>query len=125
MGAIKVLIADDIILNRILIKEILCDFSCDVTEARNGKEAIDFLTTGRFDILFIDIEMPVMNGLETTGYIRKNMSKEINNMPIVALTAHNPDLYFNDFKKAGFDNLLTKPYTHDQIKTVLERFCKL
>ncbi len=42
MGAIKVLIADDIILNRILIKEILCDFSCDVTEARNEEKLLIF-----------------------------------------------------------------------------------
>ena len=122
MEGLRVLIVDDIIMNRILIKEILDELSCQVTEAKNGKEAIELLSNQTFDILLIDIEMPVMNGLETTSYIRKNMPGKVKDMPIIAITAHNPDLYFDDLHKVGFDNLVTKPYTYEQIKSLLEEY---
>ena len=93
MRKAKILIVDDIIMNRILIKEILIEFFCEVSEARNGKEAIEKLKTDHFDLLMIDIEMPIMNGLETTDYIRNKMKNEAEDLPIIAITAHNPDLF--------------------------------
>jgi CheY-like chemotaxis protein len=63
----------------------------------------------------MDIEMPVMNGLETCVYIRKKMNSPKSVTSIVALTAHNPSLFFEDFSDAGFDELLTKPYSLDKI----------
>src|SRR3972149_9261106 len=119
IDSLKILVVDDIILNRILIKEMLAGFSCLVSEARNGKEAIEMLKKEDFDVVIIDIEMPVMNGLETTRYIREFMEEKIKNMIVVAITAHNPDLYFSHFKNAGFNDLLTKPYTFEQMEKIL------
>ena len=67
-------------------------------------------------MIFMDIEMPVMNGIETTQYIRNELSAPLNGIPIIALTAHNPDLFFEDFSDIGFDELVTKPYSIEKIR---------
>ncbi len=67
-------------------------------------------------MIFMDIEMPVMNGIETTQYIRNEMSSPLNAIPIIALTAHNPELFFDDYSDVGFDELVTKPYSVEKIR---------
>ncbi|MCK4748497.1 MAG: response regulator, partial [Bacteroidales bacterium] len=64
--------------------------------------------------------MPVMNGLETTKYIREKLPYPKNKVFVVALTAHNPQLFFEDFKDVGFDRLLTKPYNLEKISMLVE-----
>jgi len=116
------LVVDDIFVNRILLKEIISEIKCDCKLAANGKEAIQHLETFTFDLVLMDIEMPVMNGLETTKYIRTQMKPSISKMPIVALTAHNPNDFFEEFSLAGFDELLTKPYLIIKIQQMVEKF---
>jgi len=111
-----ILIVDDIFMNRLLIKEIVRDCVQEIFEAENGKEAIEIIERqNSIDMVLMDIEMPVMNGLETTKYIRTKLPASKNKIPIVALTAHNPDDFFEDFHSAGFDHLLTKPYSVDKV----------
>ncbi len=116
------LIVDDIFVNRILLSEIASEIGCDCKVANNGKEAIKQLEDQPFDIVLMDIEMPVMNGLETTKYIRSKMDSSVSKMPIIALTAHNPNDFFDEFNTAGFDELITKPYLIKKIKEVVDRF---
>lgn len=116
------LVVDDIFVNRILLKEIISEINCDCKLASNGKEAIEQLETHKFDLVFMDIEMPVMNGLETTKYIRNEMPSSISKIPIIALTAHNPNDFFDTFHTAGFDELLTKPYLLMKIQEVVKKF---
>lgn len=116
------LIVDDIFMNRLLLKEIIRDISSSFKEAKNGQEAIDILNTENIDIILMDIEMPVMNGVETTKYIRAEMPFPKNKLPIIALTAHNPDDFFDDYNSAGFDELLTKPYSFNKILKTIESF---
>jgi CheY-like chemotaxis protein len=117
------LIVDDIFVNRILLKEIALEINCDCILAANGKEAIKALEIQKFDMVLMDIEMPVMNGLETTKYIRTKMKMPISKMPIIALTAHNPNDFFDEFNSAGFDELVTKPYLINKIKEIVDKFC--
>ena len=116
------LIVDDIYVNRILLSEIASEIGCEYKLASNGKEAIKHLETEKFDVVLMDIEMPVMNGLETTLYIRKEMGLPISKTPIIALTAHNPMDFFDEFSTAGFDELITKPYLISKIKEIVTRF---
>ncbi|MFA6401946.1 MAG: response regulator [Salinivirgaceae bacterium] len=118
------LIVDDVFVNRILLSEIVKEIGCDFKLASNGKEAIQQLELNSFDLVLMDIEMPVMNGLETTKYIRQNMSAKLSKIPIVALTAHNPNDFFDEFSTAGFDELMTKPYLIVKIKQLIERFVR-
>ena len=82
----------------------------------NGEKAIEALRQEEFHLVFMDIEMPVMNGIETTNFIRNEMPYPVNAIPIIALTAHNPDIFFEDFADVGFDELITKPYSVDKLK---------
>lgn len=113
------LVVDDIIMNRILLKEITKEYANSVFEAKNGKEALLILEDNEIDVILMDIEMPVMNGLEATKYIREELTHPKNKTKIIALTAHNPDDFFDDYNNAGFDELLTKPYSFEKILGIL------
>lgn len=115
MNKLNILIVDDIFTNRLLLSELIKSLGHDSVLAENGQEAVDFLEKEDFDLLLMDIEMPVMNGVETCQYIRNKLRLPKSVVTIVALTAHNPALFFEDFSDAGFDELLTKPYSLDKI----------
>ncbi len=119
---LRVLVTDDIFTNRLLLSEILKDLGHEYFLAQNGKEAVEELALRDYDIVLMDIEMPVMNGVEATRYIRESLSAPKNMIPVVALTAHNPKLFFNDFKDVGFSQLLTKPYSILKIKDLFDQF---
>lgn len=116
----KVLIVDDIFTNRLLLREIIKKFTDHYFEAKNGKEAIDMLKEKDFDIVLMDIEMPVMNGLETTKYIRTQLPYPKNKIPIIALTAHNPYSFFEEYEDVGFSELMTKPYSVEKLTTKIK-----
>lgn len=116
----KILIVDDIFVNRLLLKEIVKKINHQSIDVQNGKEAIDVLQREKIDLILMDIEMPIMNGIETTKYIREKMPSPIKYVPIIAITAHNPADFFDDFHEVGFDQLMTKPYSIEKITKVLE-----
>ncbi len=121
----KILIADDIFTNRLLLSEIIKDLGHEYLEAENGKMAIESLILNDdINVVLMDIEMPVMNGLEATKHIRQKMPPPKNGITVIALTAHNPKIFFDDFKDIGFDELITKPYTPQKIKHLLETVSK-
>lgn len=122
MVALRIIIVDDIFTNRLLLSEIMEDLGYKYFLAKNGKEAVDELKVNDYDVILMDIEMPVMNGIETTRYIRGEMLEPKRDIPIIALTAHNPSLFFDDFKDVGFTNLVTKPYSIKKIKELLGAF---
>lgn len=124
MEAIRILVVDDIFTNRLLLSELVKSTGHESIVVENGEEAIEVLKNEQVHMIFMDIEMPVMNGIETTNYIRKEMEYPINTIPIIALTAHNPELFFEDYADVGFDELITKPYSVDKIKEKIENFIK-
>lgn len=119
----KVIITDDIFTNRLLLSEIISDLGHEFLLAENGKIAVELIQKyDNIDLVLMDIEMPVMNGLEAVKFIREKLPSPKNLIPIVALTAHNPKIFFNDFRDVGFNQLLTKPYSIQKITTILESF---
>ncbi len=117
----KILIVDDIVINRVLLTELVKKLGYSYAQAGNGKEAIAKVENNEIDLILMDIEMPVMNGIETTNHIRKKMDAPYSQMPIIALTAHNPDDFFETFEQAGFNDLITKPYLLDKISKTLSK----
>ena len=113
---LRILVVDDIYTNRYLLSELIKLTGNEAIMVQNGKEAIEILEREKIDIIFMDIEMPVMNGIETTQYIRNEMASPLNAIPIIALTAHNPELFFDDYSDVVFDELVTKPYSVEKIK---------
>jgi CheY-like chemotaxis protein len=115
----RILIVDDIFTNRLLLGEILRKLEIEFDQVENGKEAIEALQKEDYDLVLMDIEMPVMNGLETTKYIRENLPFPKNKTFVAALTAHDPELFMDDFRDVGFDQLLAKPYSKDKIDALI------
>jgi PAS domain S-box-containing protein len=103
---IKVLVVEDIALNQLLMRTLLDDFgfSCDI--ASNGQIAIEKLGKNEYDIILMDLQMPVMNGFEATEYIRKVMKLEV---PIVALTADVTTVDLDKCKLVGMNDYISKP----------------
>ena len=122
MAKLRILVVDDIYTNRYLLTELVKITGNEVVQVENGEEAIRVLEKEKIDLIFMDIEMPVMNGIETTIHIRNKMPFPTNALPIIALTAHNPELFFEDFKDVGFDELITKPYSVEKIKEKINSF---
>ena len=106
MPKIKVLVAEDIPLNQILIKLILNDFGFECEIADNGKIVLEKLKESNYDIILMDLQMPEMNGFETTIYIRKTLNLQI---PIIALTADVTTIDIEKSKKNGMNDYISKP----------------
>ncbi|MDD2564590.1 MAG: response regulator [Salinivirgaceae bacterium] len=119
----NVLIVDDILLNRILLSELVKKMGYTFLQAQNGKEAIQLIKIHNFDVVLMDIEMPVMNGLEAVREIR-NLPGILKDTPVIALTAHNPDDFMEEFTSAGFNELITKPYLIDKVDKIINKYKK-
>lgn len=115
----RILVVDDIFTNRYLLAELIKLTGNEAVLAENGQQAIDILKKEKIHMVFMDIEMPVMNGIETVKYIRNELPAPLSAISVVALTAHNPDLFFEDFSDAGFDELITKPYSMEKIRAMI------
>jgi len=121
----KIIVADDFYTNRLLVSEILKSLGHEYIEAENGKEALEALEKNNdIDLVLMDIEMPVMSGLEAMKYIREKLDHPKSDVPIIALTAHNPGMFVKDCSKAGFNQMLGKPYSIDRIAELLQGYIK-
>ncbi len=116
---LKILVVDDIYTNRYLLSELVKLTGNEVVTAEDGQQAIDILKNEKIHMVFMDIEMPVMNGVETVQYIRNELPSPLNAITVIALTAHNPELFFEDYSYAGFDELITKPYSVEKIRAMI------
>ena len=103
---IKVLVVEDIALNQLLMKTLLDDFGFERDIASNGQIAIEKLQAKSYDIILMDLQMPVMNGFEATEYIRNTMNSKI---PIIALTADVTTVDLAKCKSVGMNDYIAKP----------------
>jgi CheY-like chemotaxis protein len=113
---------EDMKINQMLIAKILEKHGCVVVCAGDGREALQTTRRERFDIIFMDCQMPVMDGFESTEAIRNDESAFGYHTPIIALTA---DAMIGDREKclqAGMDDYLNKPLRQDQITQVLMKW---
>ncbi|NDP28882.1 MAG: response regulator, partial [Flavobacterium sp.] len=103
---IKVLVVEDVLLNQLLMRIILDNFQFTWDIADNGQIAIEKLQTNSYDIILMDLQMPIMNGFEATEYIRNKMNLQI---PIIALTADVTTVDIKKCKAAGMNDYISKP----------------
>ncbi len=103
----KILIVEDNEINHILTNEILKKTEVNVTFANNGKEALALLTANKYDLVFMDIQMPVMDGYEATKEIRKNSVYK--NLPIIAMTANVMQSDIQECLESGMNDHIAKP----------------
>ena len=120
LPAMSVLLADDVEINRELVKSYLENQPVDIVEAENGVEAVARCAERKFDVVLMDIEMPEMNGLEAMQKIREAESANgIAEVPIIAVTAHAMKQQADEYKKAGATEVLPKPIRKRDLVGVL------
>jgi len=123
----KMLIADDIEINREIIISLLEHTGLAIDSAENGKEALNMVESAadKYDIIFMDLQMPIMDGLEATRQIRAFLEKREQpsqgrrRLPIIAMTANAFKDDINNCIEAGMDGHLSKPLDVDRIFEVL------
>ncbi|PHZ85287.1 ATP-binding protein [Paremcibacter congregatus] len=105
---LNILIAEDILINQQIMQAIFSKLDHQITFANNGKEAVDALTVGVYDLILMDIRMPTMDGLDATKAIR-NMTGEKSQTPIIAITADISKDHIDTFLSAGLNHVCAKP----------------
>lgn len=114
----KVLLVEDNDLNRMVAQNTLQYYSCKVTEAVNGLEALEILHRENFDIILMDIQMPEMDGIEATKIIREKLNLKI---PIIALTANAFKSEIEKCYQAGIDDYVTKPFEENILVEIIAK----
>jgi signal transduction histidine kinase/ActR/RegA family two-component response regulator len=119
---LNALVADDNAINRKLIKIILEKLGLEVTLTSHGAEVVEAYKTGRFDIIFMDIQMPIMDGVEAThAIIEYEKENDLSHVPIIALTANVGSGDKERYLKEGMDDYATKPLEIDTIKSLISK----
>lgn len=115
---LNVLLVEDNSVNLLLASTILSKQGVAVDQASNGKAAVDKAKANNYDLIFMDIQMPEMNGIEATAVLRESGCIT----PIIALTASNSEHEKLACKQAGMDDFLTKPFLKVELLGKLERW---
>ena len=117
-----VLLVEDEPVNAAVAQGYLMALGCTSVWVKDGAEAVARNAAERFDLILMDLSMPVMDGFATTALIRQRGAATAR-VPIVALTAHDAANYRDACLTAGMDDMLTKPYTLEECAQVVRRFC--
>jgi PAS domain S-box-containing protein len=118
---VRILVVEDIALNQLLMKTLLEDFGFEMEVAANGKIALEKLRTTRYDIVLMDLQMPVMNGFDATEYIRKQLKLSV---PIIALTADVTTVDVEKCKAVGMNDYISKPIDDKLLYSKIVKFLK-
>ena len=118
IGPARILIAEDHETNRQLFSAVLTKMGHSFSMASDGREAVDMARSGAFDLIFMDVQMPVMNGLEASRAIRAAG----NTVPIIAVTASATKKEEQLCRESGMDDFLTKPFRMRDLAEVMGRW---
>ena len=113
-----VLIAEDTPELQLLERRILEGMGLTVTTANNGKEAVELASTQSIEMILMDMQMPVMDGIEAT----KTLRSQNNSIPIVALTANVMQKHRDAFNEAGCDGFLAKPIEKQELRRMIKKY---
>ncbi len=116
-----VLVVDDNRVNQVVAKGILEKIGCTVDLADDGQEAVDLLIKKEFDLVFMDCQMPILDGLDATRAVRQfEKQNDRKRQPIIALTAHAQQKHRQNSLDAGMDDHITKPISVDDLQRMLD-----
>ena len=118
----RILLVEDNPINQQIVIELLSGEDVKIVTASNGREAVMAVRNGLFDAVLMDIQMPIMDGLEATRRIRED--GRFDNLPIIAMTAHATQEDRRKCLDAGMVDFMTKPVEPDQLLTGLSRWIK-
>ncbi|MDA3904257.1 MAG: response regulator [Desulfuromusa sp.] len=117
---VKVLLVDDNDMGRQIGRAVLENVGIEVTEAESGLEAIDKVEAGDFDLVLMDVQMPGMDGLSATRAIRNLDKEHIDDLPIIAMTAHGLEEHKEESLAAGMNGHLIKPMNIEKLYAELQ-----
>jgi len=117
----KILVGEDssIIIN--LTKNVLAFENYQMKAARNGKQVLELLEKEEFDLILMDISMPVMDGIECTKKIREHSDPVKSKLPIIAISGNIHNFTPEDFRKLGFDDFIQKPLDYDKVLATVKK----
>lgn len=116
----KVLIAEDSSVIQNLVKKILEFQNFEITAVKNGEQVLQTLEKENFDIVLLDINMPVMDGMECVRLIRALPDKKKAKVPVVAITGNARNYSEDEFKEVGFNEVLMKPLNFDKLVLIVK-----
>ncbi|MBN2668037.1 MAG: response regulator [Bacteroidales bacterium] len=117
-----ILVVEDNKVNQILARSVLSKVGYIVEVVNNGKEAVDLTNRKTFDLIFMDLHMPVMDGIEATRQIRANTNNRCNKKPIIALTGANANNEEQRCLEIGMSGYLTKPFKQKELLEIIQKF---
>lgn len=117
----KILIVEDNKANQVVISKMCSMLNHKVKIAEDGKKALEILKNENFDMILMDVQMPIMDGIEATKIIRKDEIKSGKHIPIVALTAYSLAGDREKFLKLGMDDYLSKPISVEGLNKCIEK----
>jgi CheY-like chemotaxis protein len=118
---LSVLVAEDNAIAAKVINAFLTKLGHRVTLSKNGEECLEQVRAQRFDIAFIDLRMPKLDGLELTRIYRAE-EQEGQRLPIIALTANAAEDMRQESREAGMDDFLTKPVDPEELNDIIRRY---
>lgn len=119
---INILVAEDNVVNQRLVKELLGRKNYKVTIVENGLKIFDVLENTRFDAILMDIQMPIMDGLEATSIIREIEKGTGKHIPIIGITAYAVKADKEKCISAGMDDYMSKPFVKEEFYKMIEKY---
>ncbi|WP_342647676.1 ATP-binding protein [Mucilaginibacter sp. CSA2-8R] len=116
LKSLHILVAEDNMINTMLMKKFFSKWAIEASFAENGKIAVEMVQQGNYDIVLMDLQMPVLNGFDAAVQIRKLEDKQKANIPIVALTASALTDIRERVFDAGMNDYLSKPFKPEELK---------
>ena len=120
VSALKVLLVEDVVINQKVATRILEKLGHAVTLACDGREAVAAWEGGRFDLILMDVQMPVMDGFQATALIREKERSTGRHVPIIAMTAYALKGDEEKCRAAGMDGYVSKPAKQEEIRAAIE-----
>lgn len=117
----KIIVAEDSSVIQNLTKKILTQLNYNIKSVKNGKQVLDLLDKEAYDLILLDIHMPVMNGMECAETIRSS-NKSYNSIPIIAITGNANNYTEEEFEAVGINAFVPKPLNYDSLVEKVKEF---
>lgn len=117
----KVLVAEDSSVIQNLLKKILLFENCKITSAKNGKLVLEKFESEDYDLVIMDINLPLLDGLSATKKIRSGKTKKAN-IPIIGISGNAKNLPVSEFFEAGMNEYMQKPLDYDKLIELVKKY---
>lgn len=120
----KILVAEDSSVIQNLTRKILQNQNYVIDAVKNGKQVLESLVAEKYDLILMDINMPIMNGIECTKEIRNLTNPDLSSIPIVAITGNAQNFSLEQFNEMGINDFIPKPLDFDVLVETVKKHVK-